>query len=115
MKKCYGLAETVQMAELDCIWYGSFANTPGRLVLVRDPASTKVYDLALFTTDTLAPATVVVERYATRWSIEVDHPWCTRSRRGFSRLASVGWGVLVGRCGPALAGVVAAWPGMQLA
>jgi hypothetical protein len=66
----YGWTETVEMAELDCIWYGSFANAPGRLVLVRDPAAKKVYDLALFTTDTLAPATVVVERYATRWSIE---------------------------------------------
>jgi SRSO17 transposase len=59
--------------------------------------------------------TRLIQACKQRWRIEVDHPWCTRSRRGFSRLASVGWGVLVGRCGPALAGVVAAWPGMQLA
>jgi hypothetical protein len=66
----YGWAETVETAELDCVWYGSFGNTPGRVVLVRDAASKKVYDLALFTTDALACATVVVERYAARWSIE---------------------------------------------
>lgn len=52
----YGLPETVQVAEVRCVWYGSFANTPGRLVLVRDTASTKVYDLALFTTDVTSPA-----------------------------------------------------------
>jgi hypothetical protein len=66
----YGWAETVETAELDCVWYGSFGNAPGRVVLVRDAASKKVYDLALFTTDALACATVVVERYAARWSIE---------------------------------------------
>jgi hypothetical protein len=66
----YGWAETVHIAHLDCVWHGSFANTPGRLVLVRDRASKKPYDLALFTTDTPASATGVVERYAARWSIE---------------------------------------------
>lgn len=66
----YGWAETVEIAELDCVWYGSFGNTPGRLVLVRDAASKKVYDLALFTTDALACVSVVIERYAVRWSIE---------------------------------------------
>lgn len=66
----YGWTEMVETAELDCLWYGSFANTSGRVVLVRDPASKKVYDLALFCTDALAPATMLVERYAVRWSIE---------------------------------------------
>jgi DDE superfamily endonuclease len=66
----YGITETVQVAVVDCVWYGSFANTPGRLVLVRDPTSEKVYDLALFTTDLAAAVSDVVERYAARWSIE---------------------------------------------
>jgi hypothetical protein len=60
----------VQVAEVDCVWYGSFANTPGRLVLVRDTTGRKVYDLALFTTDVTTSAAAVVDRYATRWSIE---------------------------------------------
>jgi hypothetical protein len=66
----YGWAETVQTADLDCVWYGSFANTPGRCVLVREAGSVKPYDLALFTTDTTSPVAAVIERYAVRWSIE---------------------------------------------
>jgi DDE superfamily endonuclease len=68
----YGFAETVHVAVVDCVWYGSFANTPGRLVLVRDPVSRKpkVYDLALFTTDRTCPVAAIVERYGVRWSIE---------------------------------------------
>lgn len=66
----HGWVETVQVAEVACVWYGSFGNSPGRLVLIRDPASSKPYDLALFTTDTTSTLAPAVERYATRWSIE---------------------------------------------
>jgi hypothetical protein len=66
----YGKTETVDVAEVGCIWYGSFGNAPGRCVLVRDAASTKPYELALFTVDVASTATGIVERYATRWSIE---------------------------------------------
>ncbi|TWP32848.1 IS701 family transposase [Leekyejoonella antrihumi] len=67
----YGHTDTIQAATLACLWYGAFADTPGRLVLVRDPGSTTGYDLALFTTDTSATAGQIVARYAQRWSIEV--------------------------------------------
>ena len=54
----YGRTETVQLAQVACIWYGSFGNTLGRCVLVRELGSTKAYDLALFTLDqTATPAT----------------------------------------------------------
>jgi hypothetical protein len=66
----YGRAESVYLAEVDCIWYGSFGNQPGRCVLVREQNSTRPYDLALFTFDTQASAADVVARYAVRWSIE---------------------------------------------
>jgi hypothetical protein len=66
----YGHTDTVQVAEVACIWYGSFGNTEGRCVLVREAGSSKAYDLALFTLDPHAAATEVVERYATGWSIE---------------------------------------------
>lgn len=66
----YGRTDTIQVAEVGCIWYGSFGNAPGRCVLVREAGSTKPYDLALFTVDAACGATEVVERYATRWSIE---------------------------------------------
>jgi len=66
----YGRTETVALAERACIWYGSFGNTPGRCVLVRELGSSNAYDLALFTLDPAATPEQVVERYAVRWSIE---------------------------------------------
>jgi hypothetical protein len=66
----YGRTETVQLAQVACIWYGSFGNTLGRCVLVRELGSTKAYDLALFTLDPTATPAQIVERYAMRWSIE---------------------------------------------
>jgi hypothetical protein len=66
----YGRTETVDLAVIEAIWYGPFANTPGHCVLVREVDSTKAYDLALFTTDTTATPEQIVERYAVRWSIE---------------------------------------------
>jgi hypothetical protein len=66
----YGRTDTVDLAIIEAIWYGPFANTPGHCVLLRELDSTKAYDLALFTTDTTATGGQVVERYAVRWSIE---------------------------------------------
>ena len=40
------------------------------VVLIRDRSAAR-YDLALVTTDTAATAAQVIERYASRWSIEV--------------------------------------------
>src|SRR6266542_2583091 len=50
----YGRTESVWLAEVACSWYGSFGNTVGRCVLVRDDACGKAYDLALFTFDAAA-------------------------------------------------------------
>jgi hypothetical protein len=72
----YGRTESVFLAEVPCIWYGSFGNAVGRCVLVREEDSTKPYDLALFTVDATATAAEVVGRYAVRWSIEICHPQC---------------------------------------
>lgn len=66
----YGRTETVYLARLRCIWYGSFGNAAGWCVLVREPGSARPCDLALFTFDEAATAAQVVERYAVRWSIE---------------------------------------------
>uniref|UniRef100_UPI00322205EA hypothetical protein n=1 Tax=Intrasporangium sp. TaxID=1925024 RepID=UPI00322205EA len=67
----YGRTDTVQVTVIEALWYGSFADTPGRLVLVRDEATATGYDLALFTTDSTAMPEQLVARYADRWSIEV--------------------------------------------
>jgi hypothetical protein len=76
----YGRTESVDIAVIPAIWYGPFGNTPGRVVLQRDPDSTSAYDLALFTTDTSAVGGRIVERYAVRWSIEECQPHCARRR-----------------------------------
>jgi hypothetical protein len=68
--RTYGKTRTVQAAVTGALWHGSFKDTPGRLVLVRDPGSGKPYDLALFTLDTAATAAGIIERYSWRWPIE---------------------------------------------
>jgi hypothetical protein len=68
----YGRTDTVLVSDLPALWYGSFGAARGRIVLVRDldHSADRPYELALFTTDNPAPATVIVQRYARRWSIE---------------------------------------------
>ncbi|MDQ2709751.1 MAG: transposase [Actinomycetota bacterium] len=66
----YRHTDIVHVAILDALWYGAFADTPGRLVLVRDDDTSTGYDLALFTTDPDTPAEQIIGRYADRWSIE---------------------------------------------
>ena len=46
-----GRGASVYVAEVPCLWCGSFGNTVGRCVLVREEGSTRPYDLALFSTD----------------------------------------------------------------
>ena len=67
----YARVDTVQVATIEALWYGTFADTPGRLVLVRDQDTTAGYDLAVFITDPHATPEQVVARYADRWSMEV--------------------------------------------
>ena len=64
----YGRADTVEAATSDAICYGAFGNTPGRVVLVREPTDQKA--LAIFTTDLDSDAEAIVARYAHRWPIE---------------------------------------------
>jgi DDE superfamily endonuclease len=66
----YGTTETVDLAVITCLWWGSLHRTPVRVVLVRDLDETKPYTLALATTDLTAPGGQIVARYASRWSVE---------------------------------------------
>ena len=66
----YGKTATVQAAVIQCLWYGVFGPRPVQIVLVRDRAKAG-YDLALATTDLTASPAQVIDRYASRWSIEV--------------------------------------------
>jgi hypothetical protein len=66
----YGTTETVDLAVITCLWWGSLHRTPVRVVLVRDLDQTKPYTLALATTDLTTPGGQIVARYASRWSVE---------------------------------------------
>ncbi|MFI6850663.1 MULTISPECIES: transposase [unclassified Kitasatospora] len=66
----YGRTDQVRIAEVRCLWYGSFHTQTVRVILIRDEDTTTGYDLALVTTDLATPAVALVTRYAWRWSIE---------------------------------------------
>ena len=72
----YGRTDTVLIADRVCLWYGSFHSQPVRVVLVRDKncgpgtALDRGYGAALVTTDLASTPEQIVERYASRWSIE---------------------------------------------
>jgi DDE superfamily endonuclease len=69
----YGRTDAVLLAEITCLWYGSYRSRAVRVVLVREPGTRPKagYHLALITTDLHTPAADIVARYAARWSIEV--------------------------------------------
>ncbi|MEV6674801.1 transposase [Streptomyces sp. NPDC051162] len=66
----YGRTDQVRIAEVRCLWYGSFHTQTVRVILIRDHDTTTGYGLALVTTDLDTPAAALVTRYAWRWSIE---------------------------------------------
>jgi len=67
---CYGTTETVRMATITCLWWGSLHRRPVTVVLVKKTDSTRPYDIALASTDTGASAEAILARYADRWSVE---------------------------------------------
>jgi hypothetical protein len=66
----YGKAAAISAAALTCLWPSVFGTRPVTVVLIRD-RSASGYDPALVTADTAASAAQVIERYVSRWSIEV--------------------------------------------
>jgi hypothetical protein len=66
----YGADATAQVAVIDCLWYRVFGPQQVRVVLVRNSARAG-YDIALVSTDPDATVGQIIERYASRWSIEV--------------------------------------------
>src|SRR6516165_8178030 len=66
----YRREDVKHVAEVTCLWYGSWHTRTVRLVLVRDERAASGYDLALVTTDLAASPAALVARYAARWAIE---------------------------------------------
>lgn len=68
----YGQKATLGLAALRCLWHGVFGTQEVQVVFVRNQTTTTTgYDIALVSTDLSATAAQLVERYATRWSVEV--------------------------------------------
>ncbi|MEV0785466.1 transposase [Streptomyces sp. NPDC050423] len=67
----YQRTDTVHLAEVTCLWYGSFHTRTVRVILLWDDTTDTGYDLALVTTDLTSSAAELITRYAKRWSIEV--------------------------------------------
>jgi DDE superfamily endonuclease len=65
----HGRTDTVRLADIPCVWYGSWRARPVRLILARRPGAAG-YDLALVTTDLTAAPAALLTRYAARWAIE---------------------------------------------
>ena len=66
----YRREDIKHVAEVTCLWYGSWHTRTVRLILVRDRRTASGYDLALVTTDLAATPAALVARYAARWAIE---------------------------------------------
>ncbi|MCA1701546.1 MAG: transposase, partial [Actinobacteria bacterium] len=69
----YGKPEQLELTTIDCLWGPLGAETPVRVILVKDTAKACGYQIALITTDLNATAEQIVERYADRWPIEVAY------------------------------------------
>ncbi|MHB8506881.1 MAG: IS701 family transposase [Acidimicrobiales bacterium] len=66
----YQTTATVSVAALACLWHGVFGPQQVTVIMIRERSKTG-YDVALVTTDITATRAQIIERYATRWSIEV--------------------------------------------
>jgi len=65
-----GTTTTVSAAVIRCLWYGVFGPQGVQVVFIRDKSTTG-YDIALVSTDLAASTATIIERYASRWSIEI--------------------------------------------
>ncbi len=66
----YGREQVRHVAEIRCLWYGSWHTRAVRLILSRDEHTASGYDLGLVTTDPATSPGALVARYASRWAIE---------------------------------------------
>jgi hypothetical protein len=85
----YGRTRTISLHERRCLWYGVFRSHPVRVIVIREPRRP---GLALTTTDPGTPAVQLIERYASRWAIEIafsdaKHLTGVREARNRTRLA----------------------------
>jgi hypothetical protein len=66
----YGRTETIGAAVVTCLRYSVLGSLPVTVVIVRDRPGSG-FGIALVTSDRATTAEQVIERYASRWSIEI--------------------------------------------
>ncbi len=65
-----GRTRTTHVHELICLWYKPFYTRTVKVILIRDPGTTDGFDVALASTDAAIPASELLARYDSRWTIE---------------------------------------------
>ena len=68
-----GRTRTAHIHEFVCLWYTPFHTRPVKVILIRNTASTKDFDIAIASTDADVPAPELITRYDSRWTIETAH------------------------------------------
>ena len=56
-----------------CLWYGPFHTRPVAIMLIRRPARTEGFDVAIASTDVQATTAELIARYDSRWANETAH------------------------------------------
>jgi len=79
---CYGATLQREVLALRCLWYGALGGQPVQVILSRPVGAPDGYELALVSTDLDATPAELVERYSTRWSVEVSQAHCPHTGRG---------------------------------
>jgi len=64
----YRRTRTITVHERRCLWHGVYRSQPVRVIVIREPGRP---GLALVSTDPHAPTAALIERYASRWAIEI--------------------------------------------
>lgn len=65
-----GRERTVHVHEFVCLWYTPFHTRAVKVILIRNPGTTNGFDVAIASTDADVPASELLSRYDSRWTIE---------------------------------------------
>ncbi|MGH3609663.1 MAG: IS701 family transposase [Pseudonocardiaceae bacterium] len=68
-----GRQRTAHVHAFVCLWYKPFYTRAVKVILIRNPATSDGFDVALASTDTDPQAAELIARYDSRWTIETAH------------------------------------------
>jgi len=68
-----GRTRTEHVHEFVCLWYKPFYTRAVKVMLIRNPGRSDGFDVAIASTDVEVPASELLARYDSRWTIETAH------------------------------------------